>query len=113
MPEEISHGPSHVGVIAHAAALRHGREWLDRLLAGLDANRRLLGDLLTEYLPSVRYRQPQATYLGWLDCRALGLGQDRPRSSWSGDAWRSALAPASAPVVPVTSASTSRPRRSS
>jgi cystathionine beta-lyase len=76
MPEEVSHGPSHVGVVAHSAALRHGGEWLDSLLAGLDANRRMLGDLVAAYLPSVRYRPPQATYLAWLDCRALGLGHD-------------------------------------
>jgi cysteine-S-conjugate beta-lyase len=76
MPEEVSHGPSHLGVIAHSAALRHGGEWLHSLLAGLDANRRLLGELVAAYLPSVRYRRPQATYLAWLDCRALGLGQD-------------------------------------
>jgi cystathionine beta-lyase len=24
----------------------------------------------------VRYRVPDATYLAWLDCRALGLGDD-------------------------------------
>ncbi|HEX2773898.1 MAG TPA: aminotransferase class I/II-fold pyridoxal phosphate-dependent enzyme, partial [Micromonosporaceae bacterium] len=76
MPEEVSHGPSHLGIIAHSAALQHGGDWLDRLLAGLDANRRLLGDLLAEHLPQVRYRQPQATYLAWLDCRALDLADD-------------------------------------
>ena len=76
MPEEVSHGPSHLGVIAHSAALRHGGAWLDGLLTGLDANRRLLGELVAEHLPSVRYRPPQGTYLAWLDCRALGLQQD-------------------------------------
>lgn len=76
MPEEVGHGPSHLGVIAHSAALQHGGEWLDRLLAGLDHNRRLLGDLLAEHLPQVRYRQPQATYLAWLDCRRLDLADD-------------------------------------
>jgi cystathionine beta-lyase len=76
MPEEVSHGPSHVGIIAHAAALRHGGPWLDRLLEGLDANRVLLGELLAEHLPGVRYRRPEGTYLAWLDCRELGLGED-------------------------------------
>ncbi|WP_414720537.1 MalY/PatB family protein [Streptomyces sp.] len=76
MPEEVSHGPSHLGVIAHSAALRHGGEWLDALLAGLDENRRLLAGLLARHLPGVRYRAPQGTYLAWLDCRALGLGDD-------------------------------------
>ncbi|WP_189706627.1 MalY/PatB family protein [Streptomyces phaeofaciens] len=76
LPEEVSHGPSHVGVLAHAAALRDGTAWLDALLAGLDANRRLLADLLAASLPEVRYRPGGATYLAWLDCRSLGLGDD-------------------------------------
>jgi cystathionine beta-lyase len=61
-------------VIAHTAALRDGGPWLDALLAGLDSNRRLLGSLLAQHLPEVGYRPPQATYLAWLDCRALKLG---------------------------------------
>ncbi|WP_128436518.1 MalY/PatB family protein [Streptomyces cyaneus] len=76
LPEEVSHGPSHLGVIAHSAALRDGADWLDHLLAGLDDNRRLLADLLAEHLPAITYRPAEATYLAWLDCRALGLGDD-------------------------------------
>ncbi|MEV6172419.1 aminotransferase class I/II-fold pyridoxal phosphate-dependent enzyme [Streptomyces sp. NPDC051954] len=76
LPEEVSHGPSHLGVIAHTAALRDGTGWLDALLAGLDDNRRLLADLLTEHLPAIGHRPGEATYLTWLDCRALGLGDD-------------------------------------
>lgn len=76
MPEEVSHGPSHLGIIAHSAALRDGTDWLDALLAGLDDNRRLLVDLLAEHLPAITHRPGEATYLAWLDCRALGLGDD-------------------------------------
>ncbi|MFF5954873.1 MalY/PatB family protein [Streptomyces luteogriseus] len=76
MPEEVGHGPSHLAVIAHAAALRDGVPWLDALLAGLDGNRWLLADLLAEHLPAIRYRPGEATYLAWLDCRALGIGDD-------------------------------------
>lgn len=76
MPGEVGHGPSHIGIIAHTAALRDGGPWLDALLTGLDANRRLLADLLAEHLPAIRYRPGDATYLAWLDCRALGLGDD-------------------------------------
>ncbi|MFC9502353.1 MalY/PatB family protein [Streptomyces sp. NPDC057002] len=76
MPEEVGHGPSHVGIIAHTAALHDGVAWLDALLTGLDSNRRLLADLLAERLPAIRYRPGDATYLAWLDCRALGLGDD-------------------------------------
>ena len=73
MPPEVIDGVSHLGVIAHTAALRHGGPWLDNLLTSLDGNRRLLADLLAERLPDVRYRPPDATYLAWLDCRALTL----------------------------------------
>ncbi|MGW2516971.1 MalY/PatB family protein [Streptomyces sp. NPDC001617] len=76
LPEEVSHGPSHVGVIAHTAALRDGTAWLDALLTGLDDNRRLLADLLAAHLPAITYRPSEATYLAWLDCRGLGLGDD-------------------------------------
>ncbi|MEU5950733.1 MalY/PatB family protein [Streptomyces sp. NPDC047525] len=76
IPEEVSHGPSHVGVIAHTAALRDGGDWLDALLRGLDDNRRLLASLLAEHLPSIGYAPAQGTFLAWLDCRELGLGGD-------------------------------------
>ncbi|WP_122615468.1 aminotransferase class I/II-fold pyridoxal phosphate-dependent enzyme [Streptomyces sp. Tu 4128] len=79
MPEEVGHGPSHVGVLAHTAALREGTDWLDAVLAGLDENRRLLTGLLAEQLPGVVHRAGEATYLAWLDCRALGLGDDPAR----------------------------------
>ncbi len=76
LPEEVGHGPSHVGVIAHTAALRDGGDWLDAVLSGLDDNRRLLAGLLAEYLPAVRYTPAEGTYLAWLDCRELGLDDD-------------------------------------
>lgn len=76
LPEEVSHGPSHLGVIAHAAAFASGEQWLDQLLAGLDRNRDLLAQLLAEHLPAVRYTRPQGTYLAWLDCSALELNSE-------------------------------------
>jgi len=76
VPEEVGHGASHVAVVGHVAALRHGRDWLDSLIAGLDATRPLLGRLLAEHPPQVRWVPPQGTYLSWLDCRGLGLADD-------------------------------------
>ncbi|WP_327715007.1 pyridoxal phosphate-dependent aminotransferase [Streptomyces sp. NBC_00490] len=76
LPEEVGHGPSHLGVIAHTAAFREGGDWLDELLLGLDANRRLLGELIAEHLPEVGCTRPEGTYLAWLDCRRLGLHDD-------------------------------------
>lgn len=76
LPEEVSHGPSHLGVIAHTEAFRSGGDWLDALLRGLDGNRILLGDLVAEHLPGVKYQRPQGTYLAWLDCRPLGFDEE-------------------------------------
>jgi len=77
--EEISyfasHGASTLGVIANTAAFSAGRDWLDAVLHYLDTNRRLLVDLVAEHLPGVAYTPPQGTYIGWLDCRLLGLDQ--------------------------------------
>jgi cysteine-S-conjugate beta-lyase len=72
LPEEVGHGPSHLGVLAHTVAFEDGGPWLDALLAGLAANRDLLGRLLVEHLPEVCWVPPEGTYLAWLDCRALG-----------------------------------------
>jgi len=66
----------HVGVTAHAAALNGGREWLEAVIAGIDANRRALPGLLERHLPGARCRLPEGTYLAWIDCRELGLGDD-------------------------------------
>ncbi|SCL25345.1 cystathione beta-lyase [Micromonospora pallida] len=78
MPEEVGHGPSHLGVIAHTAAFRAGGPWLDLLLDGLDANRTLLETLLAEHLPAVGYHRPEGTYLAWLDCTRLGVATEQP-----------------------------------
>lgn len=77
MPEIVSHAPSHLGVIAHVAALRGGGEWLDALLVALADNRTLLERLVTEQLPAVRIGHPEATFLAWLDFRDVpGLPPD-------------------------------------
>lgn len=72
----ISGGVSHLGVLAQIAAMDSGGDWLQWLRQDLDRNRLLLKDLLGEHLPSVGYEPPQATYLAWLDCRSLYLGED-------------------------------------
>ncbi|HEY1777941.1 MAG TPA: aminotransferase class I/II-fold pyridoxal phosphate-dependent enzyme [Solirubrobacteraceae bacterium] len=76
IPPQVSHGSSHIGVIAHVAALRGGGAWLDEVLVALDSSRIALGELLAQRLPEVRYEPPAGTYLAWLDCRALELGDD-------------------------------------
>jgi cystathionine beta-lyase len=62
----------HFGVIAAVAAFTAGGPWLDQLLATLDHRRALLSDLLRERLPMLTWHPPEATYLAWLNCAALG-----------------------------------------
>lgn len=76
VPEIVSHGPSHLGTIAHVAALTDGREWLDALQADVAANRALLQELVAAHLPGVRAIASPGTYTAWLDLRALDLGPD-------------------------------------
>jgi cystathionine beta-lyase len=67
-------GTSTLGVVANIAAFRDGHDWRTEVLSYLDGNRALLARLLAEQLPAVRYQPPEGTYLAWLDCRELGLG---------------------------------------
>lgn len=76
LPAEVQTRAGHLGVLAAIAAFREGRPWLRALLAHLDRNRHLLTDLLAIHLPAVGYLPPRASYLAWLDCTALGLGDD-------------------------------------
>jgi len=79
IPVEVTYAAGQFGVIASIAAYSHGDEWLDDTLAMISNNARLLADLLATHLPAVKYTPPQASYLAWLDCRALGLGDEPAR----------------------------------
>jgi cystathionine beta-lyase len=76
LPEEVPYRASILGAIANEAAFRSCDAWLDAVRDQLDDNRRLLTDLLAEFLPTVGYLPPQASFLAWLDCSRLGLGDD-------------------------------------
>ncbi|HRP99051.1 MAG TPA: aminotransferase class I/II-fold pyridoxal phosphate-dependent enzyme [Terrimesophilobacter sp.] len=76
MPMEVYWRTGILGLHATIAAYRNGGPWLDGVIRTLDANRRLLAELLTEKLPEVGYRMPEATYLAWLDFRELDWGAD-------------------------------------
>jgi cystathionine beta-lyase len=67
---------SHHGVLASVAAFTKALDWLDAVLAQLDQNRALLARLLAEQLPEVGYVPGAASFLAWLDCGKLGLGDD-------------------------------------
>ncbi|MDD4854785.1 MAG: PatB family C-S lyase, partial [Sulfuricurvum sp.] len=59
--------------VAFEAAYTDGDEWHQKLMSNLQSNR----DKIIEwanYSPVIKIFPPQGTYLAWLDCRALGLG---------------------------------------
>jgi len=62
-----------LGVTAMEAAYREGEPWLTALLEYLEGNARYLCEFVSARLPGVRVREPEGTYLAWLDCRGLGL----------------------------------------
>jgi cystathionine beta-lyase len=72
---------AHLGVLASVAAFTDALPWLDAALRQLEDNRMLLARRLAEHLPSVRYVPPEASFLAWLDCRELGLG-DNPAAQF-------------------------------
>ena len=76
LPEIVGHGPSHFGDLAHTTAFREGGDWLDALHADLADNRKLLAELLATHLPGARWGEGPGTFLAWIDCRDLGLGDD-------------------------------------
>jgi cystathionine beta-lyase len=64
-----------LGVSANTAAFTTGQPWLDQVVAYNDRNRFALAELLSEHIPAIRYTPPEGTYIAWLDCRELGLGE--------------------------------------
>jgi cystathionine beta-lyase len=76
LPADLHDRVGHLGVVASIAAVRDGEAWLDDLGAYLAETHRRLPALLAERVPGVGYHPARASFLAWLDCRALGLGDD-------------------------------------
>jgi cystathionine beta-lyase len=76
LPGEVETRTGTFGRIANEAAYKDSRGWLAEALTAIESNRALLTSLLAQYLPEVRYREPHASYLAWLDFRGLGWGDD-------------------------------------
>ena len=61
---------------AMEAAFNQGDEWLDQLLPYLSANFDYVVDYCEKRIPKIKTYAPDATYLMWLDCRELGMGNE-------------------------------------
>jgi len=73
LPRHVRGGVSLLGIEALRAAWCHGRPWLDQVLAYLERNRDRVTAFARDELPGARLHPPEATYLAWLDCRAMSL----------------------------------------
>ena len=63
-------------LIAMETAFNEGEEWLEQLLPYISANFDYVVDYLAKNIPQIKTYAPDATYLMWLDCRALGLDDE-------------------------------------
>jgi cysteine-S-conjugate beta-lyase len=73
IPSRLLGSPAVTGVDATVAAWDEGQGWFDEILTYLQGNRDWLAATLAAGLPGVVFLVPEATYLAWLDCRALDL----------------------------------------
>jgi cystathionine beta-lyase len=65
--------PTLFAPIATIAAFRQGEEWRRQMLDYVQGNIDFVIDFCREFIPQVKPLRPQASFLVWLDCRALGL----------------------------------------
>jgi len=66
-------GVNVLGYTAGLAAYRDGQAWLDALLVYLEANRDYLLKYIATHMPGIRCKQPEGTFLAWLDCREVPI----------------------------------------
>lgn len=76
LPKHLLGGVGSPGAEATLASWTSGEPWLTEVRAHLTRQRDHLAERFAAELPEVRFMSPQATYLAWLDFRALGLGDE-------------------------------------
>jgi cysteine-S-conjugate beta-lyase len=59
--------------VAVEAAFTHGEQWLNELMKYLKENLYFLSKTFANEITEIEAMQPEATYLVWLNCKALGL----------------------------------------
>ncbi len=73
LPPHTRGGTNTLAIAAVQAAWQAGQPWLDDVIAYLRANRDHVAAHCRAHWPAVRHFSPEATYLAWLDMRAVGL----------------------------------------
>lgn len=67
--------PTLFAPIATIAAYREGNSWRKQMLAYIEENITYTIDYCEQNLPGIKALRPEASFLVWLDCRALGMTQ--------------------------------------
>lgn len=69
--KKIALHPNIFGILATKKAYESGEVWLNELRSYLESNVNLVDNFLKRYIPKIKFIQPEATYLLWLDFREL------------------------------------------
>lgn len=67
--------PSIFSIEATMAAYRKGASWRRQMLRYIEGNISYVEGYLAHFIPRIKAMHPQASFLIWLDCRALGMTQ--------------------------------------
>ncbi|MDR2816776.1 MAG: aminotransferase class I/II-fold pyridoxal phosphate-dependent enzyme, partial [Proteiniphilum sp.] len=73
-PRELQQGTI-FAFTATRAAYDECEEWLDQMLDYVQGNIDFVNNYLNENIPEIKAILPEASFLVWLDCRALNLSQ--------------------------------------
>ena len=68
--------PTIFSPIATIAAFQNGEEWRQQMLEYVEANIDFVDNFLQTRIPQIKALRPQASFLVWLNCRALNLDHD-------------------------------------
>lgn len=68
--------PTIFSPIATIAAFKYGEEWRQQMLEYVEANIDFVDNFLKTRIPQIKALRPQASFLVWLNCRALNLDHD-------------------------------------
>lgn len=68
--------PTIFSPIATIAAFKYGEEWRRQMLEYIEANIDFVDNFLKTRIPQIKALRPQASFLIWLNCRALNLDHD-------------------------------------
>ncbi|GAB7169346.1 hypothetical protein TUA1478L_13420 [Lactiplantibacillus plantarum] len=66
-----------LGIESQMAAYNTGSDYLVQLITYLQNNFDYLSTFLKSQLPEIRFKQPEATYLAWMDVSQLGLTAEK------------------------------------